>query len=349
MKELIFITLLLAPIGNAIAGNIDLVKNQVIESIDATRTLGSALKHSRHCDSFKWDEGTDSDGRNVVMHTCQLKSEEQNQIFKSGLTFQINQINEDLRLTNGRAMSQTEADKGNARIENANRLRLITLTDATQTITWAIVPSVNVPVIILSENYSFKFSNGESYKFSTNGGGRNTGLEYLYGTTKSLTSVFGLASYIISQPPTKAAVTPQPTQAKAPSGDNDLTCQLEDKTQMTLSHNDTTVYIAFTSPTDDSDDGGQVIKLDIASGGAQQQLSTDSNTSGKYFVLRGTDGTSEGDVGMSYSLIDGKESASYSAFASTGKSSENLSCLPDTIKVTPSLLKSGLSHVGYIK
>lgn len=133
------------------------------------------------------------------------------------------------------------------------------------------------------------------------------------------------------------------------AGEYDLKCQLENKTALTLSHSDTTVYIAFMTPDDDTDEGGQVIKLDIASGGASQALGTENYTNTKYFVLRGTDDDIDGTVSVNYSLTSDKKSAGYSVMTSLGKESESLSCLPDTIKVTNNLLGNGLSHVGFIK
>jgi len=129
----------------------------------------------------------------------------------------------------------------------------------------------------------------------------------------------------------------------------DIKCQLTDNTELVLSHSDSTVYIAFKAQGDDPEEGGQVIKLDIPSGGAQQALGTDSFTSGKYFVLRGTDEDIEGAVSMTYSLTKGKASASYSVMTSLGKELENINCKPDTIKASNDLLKNGLSHVSFMK
>ncbi|MCS3608485.1 hypothetical protein [Erwinia rhapontici] len=128
----------------------------------------------------------------------------------------------------------------------------------------------------------------------------------------------------------------------------DLKCQLTNHDMMTLSHSDNTVYIAFIAPNDDPEEGGHVIKLDIASNGAQQSLGIENFTNRKYFVLRGTDEDIEGAISVTYSLAKGKKSASYSVMTTLGKETENLNCLSDSIKVSNDLLASGLSHVPFI-
>ena len=372
MNKIFLISLLLYPIGNAMAKNVDLVKNQVVESIDATRTLGSALEHRQRCTSFKWDEGTDSDGRNIVTYTCQMDPAESNIIWQATMDEHLKTINGYLASaqskvdnvdksrecvdpidTSGKTCAnmkkgfKAELLRTQSFANRAKNMKAITITKVKQTLVWAIVPSVSGPIQLLNATYHFDLNTGDAF----DQGQGDHAMPDVYYNNGNNNPINVMANYLYtqtnfaSQPQTKA-----PTPAAEPSNeDYDLTCRLENKSQMTLSHSDTTVYIAFMAPGDDPDEGGQAIKLDIASGGASQALGTESYTNAKYFVIRGTDDDIDGTVSVTYAMTNGKGSASYSVMTSLGKESESLSCLPDTIKAAGGLLKSGLSHVGFTK
>ncbi|AZP43905.1 hypothetical protein EJP81_19430 [Rahnella aquatilis] len=372
MNKLFLISLLLLPIGNAMANNVDLVKNQVVESIDATRTLGSALEHRQRCTSFKWDEGTDSDGRNIVTYTCQMDPAESIIIWQATMDEHLKTINGYLTSaqskvdnvdksrecvdpidTSGKTCAnmkkgfKAELLRTQSFANRAKNMKAITITKVKQTLVWAIVPSVSGPIQLLNATYHFDLNTGDAF----DQGQGDHAMPDVYYNNGNNNPINVMANYLYtqtnfaSQPQTKA-----PTPAAEPSNeDYDLTCRLEDKSQMTLSHSDTTVYIAFMAPGDDPDEGGQAIKLDIASGGASQALGTESYTNAKYFVIRGTDDDIDGTVSVTYAMTNGNGSASYSVMTSLGKESESLSCLPDTIKAAGGLLKSGLSHVGFTK
>lgn len=114
---------------------------------------------------------------------------------------------------------------------------------------------------------------------------------------------------------------------------------------MTLSHSDSTAYIEFLAASDDLDEGGSVIKLDIPSGGAQQFLD-DVGGATQSFILRGTDEDIEGAVAVGYENIDGKAVAYFSFMNSLGKETTRHICKPETIKVAKTLLVSGIGIKG---
>lgn len=124
----------------------------------------------------------------------------------------------------------------------------------------------------------------------------------------------------------------------------DLQCTLDNGDQMTVSHNDSTVYIEFLGPKDDPDEGGRVIKLDIPSGEVQQALNT-STVGAQSFVLRGTGEDIDGAVAISYEKYEGKRDASFSVMNSMGKETEYYTCRPDTIQTSTALLHKGISNV----
>lgn len=121
----------------------------------------------------------------------------------------------------------------------------------------------------------------------------------------------------------------------------DLKCTLDSGDVMALSHISSTVYIEFLGPNDDPDEGGSVIKLDIASGGAQQFLNKSSGGT-QSFVLRGTDEDIEGAVAVGYENHEGKLDAYFISMNSLGKETERHTCKPETIQAAKEILIKGI-------
>lgn len=124
----------------------------------------------------------------------------------------------------------------------------------------------------------------------------------------------------------------------------DLKCTLDSGDAMTLSHSSDTVYIEFMGANDDPDEGGNVIKLDIPSGGAQQTLNK-STVGTQSFVLRGTDDDIEGAVAIAYEKHEGKQTAYFSLMNHMGKEVENHACKPETIQTQNALLMEGIAEI----
>ena len=126
---------------------------------------------------------------------------------------------------------------------------------------------------------------------------------------------------------------------------DDFKCTLDSGDVMTLSHVSSTVYIEFIGVDDDPDEGGSVIKLDIASGGAQQSLN-ESAVGSQSFTLRGTDDDIDGAIAVVYEKYDGKESAYYTLMNTMGKEVVNLACKPTTIQARNTLLTNGIVEIA---
>lgn len=58
------------------------VKEHVIESIDSTRTLGTAMEKRTDCQNPQWSEEEDPSGRNLITFTCIIPAEKINTTFK---------------------------------------------------------------------------------------------------------------------------------------------------------------------------------------------------------------------------------------------------------------------------
>ncbi|HBI7614568.1 TPA: hypothetical protein K8145_004116 [Escherichia coli] len=122
----------------------------------------------------------------------------------------------------------------------------------------------------------------------------------------------------------------------------DLKCTLNDGEQMTVSHVNDTVYIAFLAPGDDPDEGGSVIKLDVSSGGVKQEL-TEPGMKYPYFTLTGTDEEIDGKIIVDYNTDENsKISASFAQIDSKGKNIAKSYCKPDTIKARNGLTEKGV-------
>ncbi|HED5893939.1 TPA: hypothetical protein R5R88_004567 [Salmonella enterica] len=122
----------------------------------------------------------------------------------------------------------------------------------------------------------------------------------------------------------------------------DLKCTLNDGEQMTVSHVNDTVYIAFLAPGDDPDEGGSVIKLDVSSGGVKQEL-TEPGMKYPYFTLTGTDEEIDGKVIIDYSTDENMNaSASFSHIDSKGNSVSKNYCKSKTIEISGNLTEKGI-------
>lgn len=125
----------------------------------------------------------------------------------------------------------------------------------------------------------------------------------------------------------------------------DLKCVLDTGEEMTLSHTQNTVYLAFLAPGDDQEEGGSVIKLNILTGEAHQALTHNAMTGTSAFTLRGTGDDIDGAIAVTYEEYDGKQSADYSMMNSLGAETQSYSCKPGTIKSAHNLLETGIDKV----
>ncbi|MEY1581278.1 hypothetical protein AB7Z98_20715 [Providencia manganoxydans] len=147
------------------------------------------------------------------------------------------------------------------------------------------------------------------------------------------------------------------TTSSFADADFDLKCTLDDGVQMTVSHGSHTVYIAFFAPGDDPDEGGGVIKLDIASGEVKQDI---LHHDGRiiFFGLRGESPDSESMIVVSYrqdmKVFIGKKPhysdvmTFYTLNKITGDHTED-KCIPDTIQLGNTLTQYGIPNVMYVK
>ena len=135
-------------------------------------------------------------------------------------------------------------------------------------------------------------------------------------------------------------------QSAHADGGYDLQCMLENGEQMTLSHASNTVYISFEKPGGDSEESGSVIKLDIPSGEAKQNVIPKSDAGTASFTLRGESDDIEGAIALNYSEYDGTGDAYYTVMNSMGQETSTVSCKPGTIKVSMNLLQNGINGVG---
>lgn len=125
----------------------------------------------------------------------------------------------------------------------------------------------------------------------------------------------------------------------------DLKCVLDSGEQMTLSHAQDTVYLAFLAPGNDPDEGGTVMKLSILTGEAHQALTHNAVTGTSAFTLRGTGDDIDGAIAVTYEEYKGKPSAYYSVMNSLGTETQSQTCKPDTIKHATNLLETGIDKV----
>lgn len=135
-------------------------------------------------------------------------------------------------------------------------------------------------------------------------------------------------------------------QSAHADGGYDLQCMLENGEQMTLSHASNTVYISFEKPGVDSEESGSVIKLDIPSGEAKQNVIPKSDAGTASFTLRGESDDIEGAIALNYSEYDGTGDAYYTVMNSMGQETSTVSCKPGTIKVSMNLFQNGINGVG---
>lgn len=135
-------------------------------------------------------------------------------------------------------------------------------------------------------------------------------------------------------------------QSAHADGGYDLQCMLENGEQMTLSHASNTVYISFEKPGGDSEESGSVIKLDIPSSEAKQNVIPKSDAGTAFFTLRGESDDIEGAIALNYSEYDGTGDAYYTVMNSMGQETSTVSCKPGTIKVSMNLLQNGINGVG---
>lgn len=181
-------TLFIAGCDNVSASdNQQIVKSQIISNIDSTRTLGTALEHRNHCQSFKWEDEDDTQGRHIVKYTCIMSPDSSMEIWNTKLDKVIDDTSAVVKnIQIGMENSQEFCKKINyesydckrperynsakqsivqnkIRLDSLNKLKSVKVTGVEQVITWSVMPSYEQPVQLLSAIYYYKFNDGDEY------------------------------------------------------------------------------------------------------------------------------------------------------------------------------------------
>lgn len=138
------------------------------------------------------------------------------------------------------------------------------------------------------------------------------------------------------------------SSSKAAQEHWDLKCTLDTGEIMTLSHSKTTVYIAFKSQDNSSDEGDRMIRLNINSGEVQQHITENNITDTRFFVLRGTGEDIEGAIAIDYEEYKGQPDIGIRIMNYMGKDFERHSCLIKTIDIGNNLLYRGIENAPSI-
>ncbi|OSR64842.1 MULTISPECIES: hypothetical protein [Pseudomonas] len=209
--------LLLAPILLAACGEsetVSVIKTQVINQLDPTRTLGNALDKRERCSSIKWDESTDGAGRNVVTYTCKMRAEGSNTILQSSFDKMIHDTRSAIStykyqnemalkampciaddqysvrtcesIKNGKLHAIAVSEDGIKKYED---LKDNEIDEVTQIISWSVIKNTPPSAVMLSAKYVVKMDDGALHELAQ---GRET-LSDVYINNESLNPVKSLA------------------------------------------------------------------------------------------------------------------------------------------------------------
>ncbi|WP_330985152.1 MULTISPECIES: hypothetical protein [Enterobacterales] len=162
--------------------NQKILKSQVYESIDSTRTLGTALDNRQRCTSVDWKDNIDDKGRQTVIYTCSMKSDESEQVWTQHMEHYINSHELSLKDEKYRADVYTQKCKQQypdrdctpswiagmqipkieQSIEEVRKIVHTKISDVKNVYVWSIVPGSEQPVTLLSMRYEYKFSDGKA-------------------------------------------------------------------------------------------------------------------------------------------------------------------------------------------
>lgn len=167
--------------------NQEIIKSQVLSNIDSTRTLGTALEHRQRCESFQWEDGSDTQGRKIVTYTCTMSPDSSMQIWKtkldkiiddtSGVVKNIqdgiersvefckrnNYESYDCKRPDRYDSAKKTMSEHKIKLDSLNRFKNIKVTDVKQVITWSVIPGYEQPIQMISATYNYKFNDGNEY------------------------------------------------------------------------------------------------------------------------------------------------------------------------------------------
>lgn len=184
MKKLLCISFFLLS-GCGESESISLLKGQVINQLDPTRTLGNALENRPRCSSYSWSENTDSAGRNVATYTCKMKPENSNSILQASFdqmikdtksaistyNWQLERLEKSPLCTSndtyntkacdgqksGKLEQITVSENGIKRFQN---LKDNEISAVSQVISWSILKKDPFSAVMLSAKYVVKMDDG---------------------------------------------------------------------------------------------------------------------------------------------------------------------------------------------
>jgi len=220
MKKL----LLLAPFFLVACGEsetVSVIKSQVINQLDPTRTLGNALEKRGRCLSYKWEESTDAAGRNVVTYTCYMRSEGSNSILQSsfdqmieGTRSAISTYEQQIQMFAKSSLCISDDEYSVRACENmkSGKLHAIAVSEkgikrfeafkenetdeVAQVIAWSVIKNTPPSAVMLSSTYVVKMEDGTVHEIAQ---GREA-LSDLYVNDESFNPVKNLARQLA--PPT---------------------------------------------------------------------------------------------------------------------------------------------------
>ncbi|EPH2850712.1 hypothetical protein P5G64_11390 [Serratia nevei] len=180
-----------------------IIKDQILTDLDSSRTLGMALEHRQRCKSFRWEDETDQQGRQLVKYTCDMDISESNNLWKGGFEKYIKDVTFFLRgekayIEEKQGSCQSEINpsycmeniaykkkaiiSANKTVELASELNNVSVTQTKQIITWSVLKGAEYPVTLLSSVYKYKLSSGEEYDVNQTKGVMND----VYGNSNTL-------------------------------------------------------------------------------------------------------------------------------------------------------------------
>lgn len=189
--------------------NQEIIKSQVLSNIDSTRTLGAALEHRQRCESFKWEDGADEQGRQTITYTCDMSASATNAIWKREMTRfangyasliesakrSIDQYNETC-VANGSDPYCFKKEPDNSKLKEglsaAKKLAGNEIINVKQVIIWSVLPGTEHPVQLLSAKYYFDFNNDSQSWASQQG---DNLLKDIYNNNEHNNPIIGLISY----------------------------------------------------------------------------------------------------------------------------------------------------------
>lgn len=216
MKKVLLLTpLLLAACGES--DDVAVIKNQVINELDPSRTLGNALEYRDRCSSYGWEESTDSAGRNVVTYTCQMKAKNSNVILQSSFDQMIDSTESSIStyktliamaakaapciyddeysvracelMRNGKLKEIAASEEGIKRFE---ALKDNDIDKVTQVISWSVVRNTPPSAVMLSAKYIITMDDGKVHELKQ---GREV-LSDVYINNENFSPVINMARYL---------------------------------------------------------------------------------------------------------------------------------------------------------